>query len=126
MKITKESFKDKIKIRIHFAHQIENKEEYGIVALCGIAGYFVQQNKLEFKANNNSLLIEGNEIVHMDVFDEEIDIIIYLDALKLFVKKVNEMMIWMGCQTFLNVYFNLYNNQGYKDILEFYQIMSKK
>ena len=33
MKITKESFKDKIKIRIHFAHQIENKEVPKAVAI---------------------------------------------------------------------------------------------
>lgn len=124
MKITKESLGNQLKIKIHFSHQIDNHEEYRIVTLCGIAGYFVEKDKLSLKIKHNSLFVGDIEIVHINILDNDIDIMIYLDLLKPFVKKVNEMMVWVGCQTFLKVYFNLYHHDGYKDIFEFYQMIS--
>ena len=49
--------KNQLKIKIHFSHQIDNHEEYRIVTLCGIAGYFVEKDKLSLKIKYNSLFV---------------------------------------------------------------------
>lgn len=126
MKIVKEKKEQSLIIKIHFPQKIINQEEYAIVTLCGIAGYFVQQDKLEMTILNESLWTKDKKFCDVHVFEQDIEAIIYFDVLKTIVKKINEMMIGMGCQTFLNVYFNLYNGNGYKDIYEFYQMIKKE
>lgn len=127
MKITKEKKNQSLIIKIHFPQKIIHQEEYTIVTLCGIAGYFVQQDKLEITAIGlESLWAKNKKFCDVHVFEQDIEVIIYFDELKLIIHKVNEMMIGMGCQTFLNVYFNLYHGNGYKDIYEFYQMIKKE
>lgn len=127
MKISKEKKGQHLNIKIHFPKSILNSQEYAIVTLCGIAGYFVEQHKLEITVLGlESLWSNDIKLCDIHVSEQDIHVIIYIDHLQMIMKKVNEMLIWMGCQTFLNVYFNLYNSHGYKDILEFYEMIKKE
>lgn len=127
MKITREKKNQNLTLHIHFLQTISQPQEYAIVTLCGIAGYFVQQNKLDITVLGlESLWVKQDKFCDIHVFKQDIEVIIYLEQLKSIIKKVNEVLIGMGCQTFLNVYFHLYNGDGYKDILEFYHMIEKE
>lgn len=127
MKIVHKKQGKNLQFHISFLKPIENKKDYAIVTLCSFAGYFVDKEKLNILIKDlKNLMVNDQVIGDIEMFDQDIEVTLYLEELRHCVKKVNEVMIAVGCQAFLNIYFHLYHDNGYKDILEFYDSIKKE
>lgn len=118
--------KDKQDIyHFQFSHLIQ-KEEYAMVVLCAISGYFLQQYRLNILTDGISNIYADDQVIcHIEVHDDCIDAIVYHDILKTKVKKYNEYLIYVGFQTYSKIYFNLYDEDKYHEIIQFYNQIKK-
>lgn len=111
-----------LKLKLRFSNDIDHLEEYSIVTLCSLAAYFVEKEKVQLSIKGfNTLLFQDQECCHINIENKDIIIIIYLEQLQKYIEKVNAVLISVGCRAFFNIYFNIYQTGGYKDILEYYE-----
>ena len=122
MNINRTKKQNQLQFHIHFLKPMDNKEDTAIVSLCSVAAYFVEKEKMELTIHNKDQLFYHDVLCgYIKVFDQDIDIIVDLEALKTCMKKVNDVFIGVGIQTFIKIYFHLYETGGFKDILEYYE-----
>ena len=122
MNINRTKKQNQLQFHIHFLKPIDNKEDAAIVSLCSVAAYFEEKEKMELTIHNKDQLFYHDVLCgYIKVFDQDIDIIVDLEALKTCMKKVNDVIIGVGIQTFIKIYFHLYETGGFKDILEYYE-----
>ena len=111
MKITKKTTSDKLIINLSFK---EEREVYPIIILCSVAAYFMQDH--EITINDYSIFIDDKVVARI----ENTSIILERTLIS------NDTMVFIGIQTYLNIYFNLYDTNQYNKIETFYEELKKK
>lgn len=125
MKIKKEIKHDQLNITLSFNHDINNVKEYSLVTLCSICAYFMQK-KIDVKTDGLKNIYIGDVIIgDVDVLKEDIHVVLYMNEIKKVSKAVNPTLIFIGLQTYFNIYFNLYDTHEYKQIEDFYLKVKK-
>ncbi len=113
-KVTKKVSHDKIDVYLDFT---EMKEEFMIIALCSVMGY-LQQSKVDAKMKDDLIYVNNELAVNLLLEQQRISISVSLDKLGV---KINGMLAFVGIQTYLKIYFNLYENNEYYKIEEFHK-----
>ncbi len=113
-KVTKKVSHDKLDVYLDFT---EMKEEFMIIALCGVMGY-LQQSKVDAKMKDDLIYVNNELAVNLLLEQQRISISVSLDKLGV---KINGMLAFVGIQTYLKIYFNLYENNEYYKIEEFHK-----
>lgn len=115
-KVTKKVSHDKLGVYLDFT---EMKEEFMIIALCSVMGY-LQQSKVDAKMKDDLIYVNNELAVNLLLEQQRISISVSLDKLGV---KINGMLAFVGIQTYLKIYFNLYENNEYYKIEEFHKKM---
>jgi len=105
-KVTKKVSHDKLDVYLDFT---EMKEEFMIIALCSVMGY-LQQSKVDAKMKDDLIYVNNELAVNLLLEQQRISISVSLDKLGV---KINGMLAFVGIQTYLKIYFNLYENNEY-------------
>ncbi len=113
-KVTKKVSHDKLDVYLDFT---EMKEEFMIIALCSVMGY-LQQSKVDAKMKDDLIYVNNELAVNLLLEQQRISISVSLDKLGV---KINGMLAFVGIQTYLKIYFNLYENNEYYKIEEFHK-----
>jgi hypothetical protein len=113
-KVTKKVSHDKLGVYLDFT---EMKEEFMIIALCSVMGY-LQQSKVDAKMKDDLIYVNNELAVNLLLEQQRISISVSLDKLGV---KINGMLAFVGIQTYLKIYFNLYENNEYYKIEEFHK-----
>lgn len=88
-----------------------------IIALCSVMGY-LQQSKVDAKMKDDLIYVNNELAVNLLLEQQRISISVSLDKLGV---KINGMLAFVGIQTYLKIYFNLYENNEYYKIEEFHK-----
>lgn len=112
-------------VHIIFKDQIENKEEFRIVAASATVAYFLQKRNLDLLVDNLDIFCKDIKIAELKVNDKTIDGIFFMNKLKEVNEKLNPIAMVPGLKAYYNIYFNLYQNKEYYKIEEYYQTIKK-
>lgn len=124
--VMKNEIKDgNLHVHIIFKDQIENKEEFRIVAASATVAYFLQKRNLDLLVDNLDIYASDIKIAELKINDKTIDGIFYLEELKRVNGKLNPIAMVPGLKAYYNIYFNLYQNKEYYKIEEYYQTIKK-
>lgn len=124
--VMKNEIKDgNLHVHIIFKDQIENKEEFRIVAASATVAYFLQKRNLDLLVDNLDIYASDIKIAELKINDKTIDGVFYMNELKNVNGKLNPIAMVPGLKAYYNIYFNLYQNKEYYKIEEYYQTIKK-
>lgn len=124
--VMKNEIKDgNLHVHIIFKDQIENKEEFRIVAASATVAYFLQKRNLDLLVDNLDIYASDIKIAELKINDKTIDGIFFMNKLKEVNEKLNPIAMVPGLKAYYNIYFNLYQNKEYYKIEEYYQTIKK-
>ena len=106
--------------------KIDDHDKFLVVTTASTVAYFLQKVKTDLLVSQNDIYYKDMIIGRAEVLEKSVDVIFYMDQVKIMNKKLNPVAMGIGLKAYYNIYFNLYQNNEYYKIEEYYQTIIKK
>ena len=113
------------KIHIDLPMCIENDEENLVVAAGATVAFFLQKVKYELTVGDNDIYYKDDIVASVKVDKMHVDVEFYVNRLKVMDNKFNPMVAVIGLKAYYNIYYNLYQNNEYYKIEEYFQTIKR-
>lgn len=124
--ITKHEIKDHLfYMHIDLPMTIENVEENLVVAAGATVAFFLQKVKYELTVGGNDIYYKDDIVATVSLSPKHVDVMFYTDRLKKMDAKFNPIVAAIGLKAYYNIYYNLYQNNEYYKIEEYFQTIKR-
>ena len=122
--------KHEVKGQMFYVHldlpmSIDNNEENLVVAAGATVAFFLQKIKYELTVGDNDIYYMDDIVAHVTVSSRHVDVDFYIDRLKKMDNKFNPIVAAIGLKAYYNIYYNLYQNNEYYKIEEYFQTIKR-
>ncbi len=122
--------KHEVKGQMFYVHldlpmSIDNNEENLVVAAGATVAFFLQKIRYELTVGDNDIYYKDDIVAHVTVSPRHVDIEFYIDRLKKMDNKFNPIVAAIGLKAYYNIYYNLYQNNEYYKIEEYFQTIKR-
>ncbi len=124
--VTKHEIKDNMfYIHIDLPMCIENEEENLVVAAGATVAFFLQKVKYELTVGGKDIYFKDDVVASVILSPKHVDVQFYVDRLKNMDSKFNPVVAAIGLKAYYNIYYNLYQNNEYYKIEEYFQTIKR-
>ena len=112
-------------IHIDLPMTIVSEEENLVVAAGATVAFFLQKIKYELTVGGKDIYYKDDIVASVYVNPDYVDVEFFTDELKKMDNKFNPIVAVIGLKAYYNIYYNLYQNNEYYKIEEYFQTIKR-